>query len=230
MRSLRSRTTGSSDSCARRSTSCRSRDARIVAVGDRERRRIERDLHDGAQQRLVALQGAARARRGAARRRRRPAAPSAVRELEQQVDETIDEVRSFARGIYPSLLAERGLSEALRAAGRSAQLPTIVDAARIGRFRREIEATVYFSCMEALQNAAKHADGATGVTISLSHNPHLRFSVSDDGERLRPRHHTNGGTGITNLRDRLAAIGGELHVESAPGAGTRVSGSIPVTG
>jgi signal transduction histidine kinase len=197
---------------------------RIAAVGDRERRRIERDLHDGAQQRLVAL----RVRLDLVADRLdadAPASANAIRALEGQVDETIDEVRSFARGIYPSLLAERGLTEALRAAGRSAPLPTIVDAASIGRYPPEIEATIYFSCMEALQNAAKHADGATGVTIALTHNPHLRFVVSDDGSGFDPSH-TNGGAGITNLRDRLAAVGGELHVESSPGHGTRISGVI----
>jgi signal transduction histidine kinase len=199
--------------------------ARIVAVGDRERRRIERDLHDGAQQRLVAL----RVRLSLVAERldkESPGSARAIRELEGQVDKTIDDVRSFARGIYPSLLAERGLTEALRAAGRSAPMPTLVDAASIGRYPPEIEATVYFSCMEALQNAAKHAHGATGVTITLTHNPHLRFEVRDDGSGFDPAH-TNGGAGITNLRDRLSAVGGELHVESSPGHGTRVTGVIP---
>jgi signal transduction histidine kinase len=194
-------------------------------VGDRERRRIERDLHDGAQQRLVAL----RIRLGMVAERldtRSPIDADAIRELEHEVDGTIDEVRSFARGIYPSLLAERGLTEALRAAGRSAPLPTIVDAATIGRYPPELEATVYFSCMEALQNAAKHAHGASGVTITLNHNPHLRFVVSDDGDGFDPEHN-GAGAGLTNLRDRLAAVGGELHVDSAPGRGTRISGSIP---
>jgi signal transduction histidine kinase len=202
--------------------------ARIVAVGDRDRRRIERDLHDGAQQRLVAL----RVRLGLVAERldaEAPVSAGAIRELETQVEETIDEVRSFARGIYPSLLAERGLSEALRAAGRSAPLPTIVDAARIGRYAPEIEATVYFSCMEALQNAAKHAHGATGVTITVTHNPHLRFVVSDDGSGFDTEHAVTG-VGITNLRDRLEAVGGELRVESSPGKGTRVSGMIPAGG
>jgi signal transduction histidine kinase len=201
--------------------------ARIVAVGDRERSRIERDLHDGAQQRLVAL----RVRLGLVAERldaNSPVDADAIRELEVQVDETIDEVRSFARGIYPSLLAQRGLTEALRAAGRSAPLPTMVDAPQIGRYAPEIEATVYFSCMEALQNAAKHAHGATGVTIRLAHNPHLRFEVSDDGSGFDTEH-TSTGAGITNLRDRLAAVGGELHVESRVGKGTRVRGVIPTS-
>src|SRR4051812_22421904 len=199
--------------------------ARIVAVGDRERRRIERDLHDGAQQRLVAL----RIRLGMVAERLDaddPLEADVIRELEHEVDGTIDEVRSFARGVYPSLLAERGLSEALRAAGRSAPVPTMVDAATIGRYPPEVEATVYFSCMEALQNAAKHAHGASGVRITLTHNPHLRFMVSDDGEGFDPAL-AGRGTGITNLRDRLAAVGGELRVDSAPGKGTRISGVIP---
>jgi signal transduction histidine kinase len=199
--------------------------ARVVAVGDRERRRIERDLHDGAQQRLVAL----RVRLGLVADRiegNSPAGAEAVRALEGAVDETLDEVRSFARGIYPALLAERGLSEALRAVGRSAQIPTIVDAAAIGRYAPEVEATVYFACTEALQNAAKHAEGASGVTIVLAHNPHLRFEVSDDGGGFDPRT-VAPGAGITNLRDRLAAVGGELHVDSTPGRGTRISGVIP---
>jgi signal transduction histidine kinase len=199
--------------------------ARIVAVGDRERRRIERDLHDGAQQRLVAL----RVRLGLVADRleaESPASADAIRQLEDQIEETIDEVRSFARGIYPSLLAERGLTEALRAAGRSAPIPTMVDAASIGRYPAEVEATVYFSCMEALQNAAKHAHGATGVTITLTRNPHLRFEVSDDGGGFDPER-AGGGAGIMNLRDRLEAVGGELRVESSPGHGTRVSGVIP---
>jgi signal transduction histidine kinase len=201
--------------------------ARIVAVGDRERRRIERDLHDGAQQRLVALRVRLElvAEQVAAES---PAAAGAIRDLEGQVDETIDDVRAFARGIYPALLAERGISEALRAAGRNATVPTVVDAAGLRRFPSEIEATVYFACMEALQNAAKHAH-ASGVTIAVSQNPHLRFEVSDDGEGFDPAIVADGH-GITGLSDRLDAVGGKLTVKSAPGEGTRISGVIPVDG
>jgi signal transduction histidine kinase len=200
--------------------------ARIVAVGDRERRRIERDLHDGAQQRLVAL----RVRLGLVANRLdqdSPESAEAIRQLEEQVDEAIDEVRSFARGIYPSLLAEGGISQALRAAARTAALPTIVELDGIGRYAPEVEATVYFSCMEALQNTAKHAHGATGVTIKVSCNPHLRFEVADNGSGFDPAE-ASSGSGITNLRDRLAAVGGELYVVSSPGRGTRISGVIPV--
>jgi signal transduction histidine kinase len=105
----------------------------------------------------------------------------------------------------------------------------MVDVARIGRVPLEIEATVYFSCMEALQNAAKHALGATGVTITVTHNPHLRFEVRDDGSGFDPAR-ADGGAGLTNMRDRLAAVGGTLHVESSPGNGTRISGVIATDG
>jgi signal transduction histidine kinase len=199
--------------------------ARIVAVADGERRRIERDLHDGAQQRLVAL----RIKLGMVAERLEDESPEvagAVRALERDVDGTIDEVRSFARGVYPPLLAERGLGEALRAAGSSAQFPTSVDVHDLGRFRPEVEAAVYFACVEALQNVAKHARGASRVAIAVWCNPHLRFEVSDDGAgfdvaAMAP------GAGLTNLRDRLEAVGGDLRVESRPGSGTTVRGSIP---
>jgi signal transduction histidine kinase len=199
--------------------------SRLVAVADAERRRIERDLHDGAQQRLVAL----RARLELVAERleaESPTSAEAVRALGGEVEGTIDEVRSFARGIYPSLLIQRGLAEALRAAGRSAPLPAVVDTDGIGRYPPEIEATVYFACMEALQNAAKHARGASGLVVSVTRNPHLRFEVRDDGEGFDPTA-VSAGNGLTNMRDRLAAVGGALHVESAPGAGCVVSGVIP---
>jgi signal transduction histidine kinase len=197
---------------------------RLVTVADQERRRIERDLHDGAQQRLVALR--ARLQLVAEQVNGNSAAgAAAIQRLDQEVETTIDEVRSFARGVYPSLLVQRGLAEALRAAGRSAPIPTIVDADRIGRYPPEIEATVYFACMEALQNVAKHARGARGAVISVSRNPHLRFEVRDDGAGFRPSD-VGAGSGLTNLRDRLAAVGGELDVKSAPGRGTRVAGVI----
>jgi signal transduction histidine kinase len=198
---------------------------RIVAEADRERRRIERDLHDGAQQRLVAL----RIKLGMVAERldvESPDVADAVRGLERDIDVTIDEVRSFARGVYPPLLAERGLGEALRAAGRGAQLPTTVDVQDIGRFRPEIEATVYFACVEGLQNVAKHARSASNVAIAVSHNPHLRFEVRDDGEGFDVETVARGA-GLTNLRDRLEAVGGELRVESVPGSGTTIRGSIP---
>jgi signal transduction histidine kinase len=200
--------------------------ARIAAEADRERRKIERDLHDGAQQRLVAL----RIKLELVAERldeQSPESAADIRRLEGDVDGTIDEVRSFARGIYPPLLAERGLGEALRAAGRGSPVPTTVDARSITRHRPEIEATVYFACMEALQNAIKHARGATGVVITLSENPRLRFEVRDDGGGFVVPTVLNGN-GLTNLRDRMAAVGGEVEVRSTIGEGTTVSGVVPV--
>ncbi len=116
------------------------------------------------------------------------------------------------------MLAQHGLGEALRVAGRIAPIPTTVEADAIGRRRPEVEATVYFACMEALQNAAKHARGATGVAISLTDNGSLRFEVRDDGEGFVVPTVVNGN-GLTNLRDRVAAVGGSVEVRSVPGRG-----------
>jgi signal transduction histidine kinase len=199
---------------------------RIVSVADRERRKIERDLHDTAQQRLVAL----RVKLELAAEQIEADAPdgaSAIRALEGDVEEAIEEVRRFARGIYPSLLQERGLTEALAAAGRSAPLPTMVDAAGIGRYAPEIESTVYFACTEALQNATKHARNATAVVIRVRTNARVEFEVRDDGDGFDAAK-TPYGTGLSSLHDRVAAVGGELMVESLPGRGTRVSGTVPV--
>jgi signal transduction histidine kinase len=199
--------------------------ARVIAAADRERRRIARDLHDGAQQRLVAL----RAKLGLVSERSQEEAPpiaASIKRLEDDVDATIDEMRAFARGIYPALLGQRGLSDALRAAGRSAAVPTIVDAGGLSRYPPEIEATVYFACMEALQNAAKHARGLSGVAVTVSENGGLHFVVSDDGAGFDPDT-VRDSAGLTNLRDRLAAVGGTLEIRSAPGAGTQVVGDIP---
>jgi signal transduction histidine kinase len=155
-----------------------------------------------------------------------PVSAAAIRRLEGEVDTTIDEVRSFARGIYPPVLAQRGLGEALRVAGRIAPIPTTVEADGIARRTPEVEATVYFACLEALQNAAKHAGGATGVEIRLVENGGLHFAVHDDGQGFVVPTVLNGH-GLTNLHDRVAAIGGEVEVRSSPGHGTTVAGMIP---
>jgi signal transduction histidine kinase len=200
--------------------------ARIVSVGDQARRRIERDLHDGAQQRLVAL------RTVLALESERVSADSSrlgtvLAQLGDDVEETIDEVRSIARGLYPSLLAERGLGVALRAAARVAPLATSVEQDGIGRYTPELETTIYFVCVEAMQNAVKHARGASGVRVSLADDGRLRFEVRDDGVGFAADAPTSG-SGLTNLRDRVAAVGGVLTVETSPGAGTRIAGAVPV--
>jgi signal transduction histidine kinase len=200
--------------------------ARSLAAEDRERRKLERDLHDGAQQRLVAL----RVKLALAAEQLQsddPARADVIHALGDEIDATIDEVRAFARGVYPSLLAQTGLSGALRAAARSSALPTAVHADRLGRYPHELETTVYFCCSEAMQNAAKHARGATKVTISLSAGHDLKFEVRDDGAGFEVQT-TPLGTGLRNLQDRLAAVGGTIAIDSTPGHGTRIEGSIPL--
>jgi signal transduction histidine kinase len=198
---------------------------RIVAAADRERRRIERDLHDGAQQRLVALRikleladDLMDSELGHAH--------ELVHEVESEIEEALEDVRSLARGIYPSLLADQGLKEALRAVSLRAPLPTKVECSGVTRYPAEVESAVYFTCLEALQNAAKHARGATAVRISIRSNGELRFEVRDDGEGFDT---SNGhpGQGLSNMRDRLAAVKGTLTVRSIPGHGTVVSGTVP---
>jgi signal transduction histidine kinase len=157
-----------------------------------------------------------------------PARAEVIRKLGDEIDATIEEVRSFARGVYPSLLAHTGLGEALRSAGRSSALPTTVHADGLGRYPRELETTAYFFCSEALQNAAKHGRGATGVTISLSAaRDELHFEVRDDGAGFDVQA-TPVGTGLSNLRERLASVGGTMTIRSTPGRGTSIEGSIPL--
>ena len=200
--------------------------ARILASADLERRRIERDLHDGAQQRLVAL----RVRLGLAQdllREDPVRGADLLKELGDDVDAALEEVRMLARGVYPSVLADRGIVEALRAAARNSPLPVTLKAAVLDRFSEELETAVYFTCVEALQNAAKHARGETSVLISLSQGDSLRFEVRDNGVGFSPSG-ASAGAGLANMRDRIESVGGKLTVASAPGEGTHVSGSIPL--
>jgi signal transduction histidine kinase len=201
--------------------------ARGIAAEDRERQKIERDLHDGAQQRLVAV----RMKLGLAAGQledRDPAGAAVIRALGQDIDATIDDVRAFASGIYPPLLSQTGLCQALRAISRVAALPTTVHAEQLGRYASEIETAVYFCCSESLQNAAKHARGASGVTISVwQDRRRLCFEIRDDGAGFDVQT-TPCGTGLSNLRDRLAAVHGAIAIDSSCGHGTTVSGSIPL--
>jgi signal transduction histidine kinase len=201
--------------------------ARIVATADRERRRIERDLHDGAQQRLVAL-GIQLELAGELVATDSAAGQERLRALQGEVTETLEEIRGLAHGVYPPLLADRGLPDALRSAARGAPVPTAVEPDGIVRYPQEVESAVYFCCLEALQNVSKHATGASAVAIILEHGAALRFEVRDDG----PGFVVGGveGDGLTNMRDRLAAVGGELEIRSAPGSGTVVAGTIPLPG
>jgi signal transduction histidine kinase len=200
--------------------------ARIVASADRERRKIERDLHDGAQQRLVALRIKLELAEEALRTD--PEAGLArVHALGPELEQTLEEIRALAHGVYPPLLADEGLGEALRAAARRAAVPATVSVDGIARYAPEVESAVYFCCMEALQNAAKHADGATEVTVRLVEDDRLRFEVRDDGPGFDDGD-AGRGTGLTSMRDRISAVGGDLELSAAPGRGTAVIGSVPL--
>ncbi len=200
--------------------------ARIVAAADQSRRRIERDLHDGAQQRLVALA----VKLGLARQLldKDPAQVGKLLEdLRGETQSTLTELRELAHGIYPPLLMDRGLSEALVAAANRSLLPTDVQA-DVGRFAPEVEAAVYFCCLEAMQNAGKHAGDGARITLHVfDDDGDLCFDVADTGAGFDATSDAILGHGFVNMADRLGAIGGTLKVESAPGAGSHVGGRIP---
>jgi signal transduction histidine kinase len=200
--------------------------ARIVATGDAERRKIERNLHDGAQQHLVAL--AVNLRLAKDMLDDDPeAAAEMLDALADAVKDTIQELRDLAHGIYPPLLMDSGLGEALRAAANRSPLPVSVEAADVGRHSSEVEAAVYFCCLEALQNAAKHAPEATVRIVVVEDDDTLQFEVIDDGPGFDAAS-ARGGHGFTNMSDRLGAIGGTVEWRSAPGDGTTIAGSIPM--
>ncbi|WP_053206320.1 sensor histidine kinase [Jiangella muralis] len=199
--------------------------ARIVSAADASRRQIERNLHDGAQQRLVALA----VKLGLARRLATGDAAALLEELRTDVQETLTELRELAHGIYPPLLREHGLGEALRTAAGRATIPVRVEADGVPRYSPEAEAAVYFCCLEALQNAGKHAgpDATVTVRVGASADGELEFEVADDGAGFDPAA-TGESHGFVNMRDRLGVFGGELTVTSAPGAGAVVVGTLPV--
>jgi signal transduction histidine kinase len=199
---------------------------RLVAAQDEERRRIERNIHDGAQQQLVALAEQLKLARTMVDRD--PAkAGSMIDGLQAAATTALEDLRDLARGIYPPLLADQGLTAALEAQARKAALPVTVSSQGVGRYPQEIEAAVYFCSLEALNNVAKYA-GASAAEVRLAQeNGHLSFTVHDDGAGFDPAV-TGYGTGLHGMADRLDAIGGDLEVESAPGRGTMVRGRVPV--
>lgn len=199
---------------------------RLAHARAEERRRLERDLHDGAQQELLAVRvGLDLAAREAAGR------PDLVERLERlvaQLDAALDRIRDLARGAFPPLLDQAGLAGALAAAGRGMGPDVRVSCDEVGRYPVEVEAAVYFSCLEAAQNALKHAGPGAAISIELSERDGgLGFEVRDDGagfdpDRARP------GQGMSNMTERLAELGGTIEVSSRPGAGTRVAGVVPL--
>jgi signal transduction histidine kinase len=200
--------------------------ARIVASGDAERRRIERNLHDGAQQHLVALAVNLRLTRDIIVDDT-DAGLEMLDQLAGEVQETIQELRALAHGIYPPLLVDSGLVEALRAAANRSPLPVDISTEGIGRYPAETEAAVYFCCLEALQNAAKHAPEARVDLRLWEEAGGLLFTVADDGPGFDPDR-AQKGHGYTNMADRLGAIGGTVRWESVIGKGSVVRGSVPL--
>ena len=202
----------------------RASQARALAAADSERRRIGRDLHDTAQQRLVAL----RVHLSLAGEQLPPEEQPIVEQLERELDEALDELQSIARGIYPHVLAQHGLAAALRSAVQSAAIPISVTDEGLRRHSSEIELAVYFCCLEALQNVAKHAGPGASASVSLfDGGGELRFRVEDDGQGFEPSR-VECGAGLSNLADRLSAVGGSVRIDSSTGRGTRVAGQIPV--
>jgi signal transduction histidine kinase len=200
---------------------------RLVAAQDEERRRLERNIHDGAQQQLVAL--AVKARLARQLTERDPAKAAAMLEqIESETQVALEDLRDLARGIYPPLLADRGLVAAIEAQSRKSHLGVEVDAAGVGRFPADVEATVYFCALEALQNVAKYAAANRTVIRMSRSNGALSFEVVDDGRGFDPSA-VASGSGLQGMADRLAAVGGSLEVRSAPGRGTTVAGRVPVT-
>jgi signal transduction histidine kinase len=198
---------------------------RIARAADLERSRIERDLHDGAQQRLITM----RIKLSLAEELAQddPAAGvAAVHELGDELDLALEDLRSLAHGVYPSLLSDRGLEDALRGVVVESPMPISLQFRGVSRQPAEIETAVYFVCLEAVQNTIKHGAGATGVWITVAQHRLLSIEVRDDGPGFAPGVSGNGG--LRNMRDRVEAVGGQLTIDASPGHGTRILGAIPI--
>jgi len=201
----------------------RSRD-RIVAAGETERRRIERDLHDGAQQRLMGIQV-----KLALAAEQTPDADLAERldAIRRDVDDAVEELRTLSHGIYPSVLLERGVADALRSIAMTAPLGIRVTDDGLGRCAASIETAIYFCTLEAIQNTIKHAGPGARVAVILRRRTGcIEFAISDDGRGMDEGAPTDG-VGLVSMQDRIGAVGGELEIASAPGHGTTVRGTVP---
>ena len=198
---------------------------RLVTAQDEERRKLERNIHDGAQQQLVAL--TVKLRLARTMLERDPArADALLDQLQGESQRALEDLRDLARGIYPPVLADKGLAAALEAQARKSPVPAEIVADGVGRYPQEVEAAAYFSCLEAMQNVAKYAQ-ASAVRVELrGRDDALVFRVVDDGIGFDPAH-TGYGTGLQGIADRLAVLDGSVTVDSAPGRGTTVTGSLP---
>ena len=208
-----------------RSAELRASRQRIVATQDAERRRLERNIHDGAQQHLVALAVKLRLARGMLLRD--PDRGGAMlTEIRAEIDDAMDTLSSLALGIYPPILEEHGIAAALEAQGGVASIPVRVRASGIDRQPIETEAAVYFCCLEAMQNAAKHARASLVEVMLGLEGGVLTFTVRDDEVGFDAAG-TQTGSGLQGMSDRLAAVGGSVEITSSPGGGTLVAGRVP---
>ncbi|MFL5768294.1 MAG: histidine kinase [Actinomycetota bacterium] len=200
---------------------------RLLAAQDEERRKLERNLHDGAQQQLVALAVKLRlAEQLAARDAEKT--KEMLSALQTDTQDALENLRDLARGIYPPLLADKGLGAALEGQARKASIPVDISTDGSGRYPQDTEAAVYFCCLEALQNVQKYANATTAIVRLSQTDGSLTFEVQDDGDGF-DANSTGYGTGLQGMADRLDAIGGTLEVRSRPGEGTTIVGSVPVT-
>jgi signal transduction histidine kinase len=201
--------------------------ARVVAASHAQRRRIELELHDGVQQDLVALAVNLQLVQGLM-----DVDPAGARELLEamrgDIQAALDNVRALSNDVYPPLLTDRGLAESLAALGPAVGVAVRVEAGMLGRYPPEVEAAVYFCCVDAVKNVAADAGIGVRATISAWREPAaLHFTVTDDGAAAEPA--TNAiGAGVLGMRDRVEAVGGWLAVHSSPGQGTTVAGTIPL--
>ncbi len=199
---------------------------RLVTAQDQERRKLERDIHDGAQQQLVAM--AVKLRLADSMVDRDPAkARELIGQLQGETDEALQDLRDLARGIYPPLLADKGLGAAVEAQARKSPVPVRVKTDGIGRFPQDVEAAVYFCVLEGLQNAIKHAQPTTATVRIEATDGRLSFEIGDDGRGF-DRSQVAAGSGLQGMIDRLDAIGGSMEVRSSPGEGTTITGRVPV--
>jgi signal transduction histidine kinase len=221
------RNVGLTEQLAGRLEELRASRRRIVSAQDDQRRRIERDIHDGAQQRLLAISAGLTQAESLA-----GLDPDRERALVAQIkDETRDALaglRELARGVYPPLLADQGLPAAIAAHAGKAPQPVSLDTDGVGRYPPDVETAVYFCCVEALQNASRHAPAAA-VRIRLGESDGaVAFWVEDDGPGFDGSR-ARTGLGLQHMSDRLAALGGSLQIDARPGAGTAIAGRVPVT-
>jgi signal transduction histidine kinase len=200
---------------------------RIVTAADAERRKVERDLHDGAQQHLVLLN----LKLAMAQRLidTDPAGAKAMHdEVRADLERALAELRDLAHGIYPQALESEGLPAALREAAQRSAIPTTIEADGTTRYRPELEAAVYFCCLEAFQNAGKHAgEGATAIIRLADRDGSMHFEIVDTGAGFDPSA-IRESAGIQNMTDRIGALGGELTITSTPGHGTTIAGTVPL--